>query len=83
MITAWSLLIIAVLLAPIASLAASKESDQPDKEMLRMMDVLKDWDVINNMDMIRDLQQNGPPPRQSPPKAGEGGTPLPKKEAAK
>jgi hypothetical protein len=71
------------MMQPLGSLAATKPAEQPDKEMLRMMDFLKDWDVINNMEMMKDLQQVAPEAGQ-PPRAGvRETTPARKKEATK
>ena len=36
--------------------AATKGNPPPDKEMLQIMDFLKDIDVIRQMDMMQDLQ---------------------------
>jgi hypothetical protein len=78
----WHLLLIFVML-PLASMAATKQVEQPDKEMLRMMDFLKDWEVINNMEMMKDMQQVAPE-TNPPPRAGaREPTPMRKKEAAK
>ena len=80
----WLLLLLLCLTQPVGSFAASKTPEPPDKEMLRMMDFLKDWDVINNMEMMKDLQQVAPEGSQ-PPRGGarEPAAPMRKKEAAK
>jgi len=72
----WLLLLIFVL-QPLGSLAATKQVEQPNKEMLRMIDFLKDWEVINNMEMMKDLQQVAPEAGAREP------APTRKKEAAK
>jgi hypothetical protein len=71
------------LIEPFGSFAATKAAEQPDKEMLRMMDFLKDWDVINNMEMMKDLQQVAPEANQSPRPSDRAPAPKNKKEAAK
>lgn len=78
----WLLLLIFVM-QPLGSLAATKQSEQPDKEMLRMMDFLKDWEVINNMEMMKDMQQVAPETNQPPRADAREPTPMRKKEAAK
>ena len=44
-------------LTPPAVSAASKEVEQPDREMLRMLDFLKDMEVVKNMEMMKDIRQ--------------------------
>ena len=78
----WHLVLIFVIL-PLGSLAATKQAEQPDKEMLRMMDFLKDWEVINNMEMMKDMQQVAPEANQPPRTGAREPTPTRKKEAAK
>lgn len=78
----WVLLLI-FMMQPLGSPAATKQAEQPDKEMLRMMDFLKDWDVINNMEMMKDMQQIAPEVGQSPRPSARAPAPLQKKEAAK
>ena len=46
-----------LLLTPPAVSAASKEVAQPNREMLRMLDFLKDMEVIKNMEMMKDIGQ--------------------------
>ncbi|MGE5820236.1 MAG: hypothetical protein ACM37Z_19580 [Deltaproteobacteria bacterium] len=78
----WLLLLLWVMKSP-GSFAATKQVEQPDKEMLRMMDFLKDWDVINNMEMLKDLQQVAPETGQPPRAGAREPVPAQKKEAAK
>jgi len=78
----WLLLLVFVM-QPLGSLAATKQTETPDKEMLRMMDFLKDWEVINNMEMMKDMQEVAPETQQSPPSGARAPTPMRKKEAAK
>ena len=77
------LLLLLWMMNPPGSSAATKQVEQPDKEMLRMMDFLKDWDVINNMEMMKDLQQIAPD--ASPPSRADTRelAPARKKEAIK
>jgi hypothetical protein len=78
----WLLLLLWVMKPP-ALFAATKQVEQPDKEMLRMMDFLKDWDVINNMEMLKDMQQIGPEAGQPQRAGAREPAPPRKKEAAK
>jgi hypothetical protein len=64
-------------------MAATKQTETPDKEMLRMMDFLKDWEVINNMDMMKDMQQVAPETQPSPRSGARPPAPARKNEAAK
>lgn len=48
-------LLLMLLLDPTA-LAATKQDELPDREMLRMIDFLRDWEMIKNMEMMRELQ---------------------------
>jgi hypothetical protein len=77
------LLLLLWLTESVGSFAATKQVEQPDKEMLRMMDLLKDWDVINNMEMMKDLQEVAPEAGQPPRSGGRAPVPTRKKEAAK
>ena len=38
-----------------SSLAATKKEELPDREMLKMMDLLREWDMIKNLDLMRQL----------------------------
>jgi hypothetical protein len=51
-------LLATVLLAASASnlFAATKDSELPDREMLRMMEFLRQMEMIKQMDMLRDMQ---------------------------
>ncbi len=77
------LLLLFFLMPAWGSLAATKQTETPDKEMLRMMDFLKDWEVINNMEMMKDMQQVAPETQQTPRSATRTPTPMRKNEAAK
>ncbi len=52
----WVFLFSLVLTPPAVS-AASKEVEQPDREMLKMLDFLKDMEVIKDMEMMKDIGQ--------------------------
>ena len=49
------LILAAVLFAGLPLLAASKDNERPDREMLQMMDLLRDIEVIRQMDMMQDM----------------------------
>ena len=37
--------------------AAPKDSDRPDKEMLQMMELLKNMEMIKQIDLMQDMQK--------------------------
>jgi hypothetical protein len=39
-----------------AAFAATKDSDPPDREMLKMMEFLRQMEMIKQMEMLRDMQ---------------------------
>ncbi len=78
----WVFLFSLVLTPPAVS-AASKEVEQPDKEMLRMLDFLKDMEVIKNMEMMKDLRQLERMRDQASRDPGRPATPTTKKEQTK
>lgn len=59
-----------------SSFAGTKEEELPDREMIRLMELLREWDMIKNLDLMRQLvnlegTEEGPadetgqkPPRQ-------------------
>ncbi|MGH7775524.1 MAG: hypothetical protein ACREQA_25140 [Candidatus Binatia bacterium] len=47
--------VIFFLFFPLTSFAAAKE-EEPDREMLRVMELLGDWEMIKNLDLIRQLE---------------------------
>lgn len=71
-----------LVLAPAAS-AASKEVAQPDREMLRMLDFLKDMEVIKQMEMMKDMGQLERMRDQVSRDPGRPSTATTKKEPAK
>jgi hypothetical protein len=76
------LILAAVLFAGLPLLAASKDNERPDREMLQMMDLLRDMEVIRQMDMMQDMpdvENAGDPAKGTAQKA----TPRNKKETAK
>ena len=49
-------LVLAVLLvAPVASPSATKDQSPPDKEMLKMIEFLRDMEMIKQLDMMQEL----------------------------
>ncbi len=71
-----------LVLAPAAS-AASKEPEPPDREMLRMIDFLKDMELIKNLEMMKDIRQLEQMRDQVSRDPGRPSTPTTKKEPAK
>ena len=49
------ILLIMFFAAPLL-LAASKDNERPDKEMLQMMDFLREMEMIRQLDMMKDMQ---------------------------
>jgi hypothetical protein len=49
--------------------AAAQETEKPDREMLRLMELLKDLEMLQQIDMMRDMHEpdyaGGAPSRQS------------------
>jgi hypothetical protein len=78
----WVFLFSLVLTPPAVS-AVSKEVEQPDKDMLRMLDFLKDMEVIKNMEMMKDIRQLERMRDQASRDPGRPSTPTTKKEPAK
>jgi len=72
---------LALLLATVQPVgSATQERDLPDREMLRMIDLLRDMEMIKRMEMMRDLQRleagasqanNSTPPKAVPPSKKE------------
>ena len=60
--------------------AANKDPEQPDKEMLRMMDFLRDMEMLKQMEMMPDVQHLERPADRINP-APQRGSPPPKKVA--
>jgi hypothetical protein len=78
------LLVAAALTLPaVEAPAATKESAPPDKELLRMMDFLTDWEVIQQIEKMKEMEQVGRE-RENGSRAGTSArAPVKKKEAAK
>jgi hypothetical protein len=69
-----------LVLIPTVTLAASKEPEQPDKEMLRMIDFLKDLEVIRDMEMMKDMQRLEQMRDQAARDPGQSSSPPAKKK---
>lgn len=65
-----------------AAFGASADSGPPDREMLRMMDLLRDMEMIKQIDMLQDMQrlENSDPVKDS---AAQKSAPGKKKETPK
>ena len=66
MARSYGLMLVALLFTGSVLPAATKDDPPPDKEMLQMMEILRDIDVIRQMDMMQELQSKGTN-RQKPP----------------
>jgi len=66
-----------VALATSIGVAATKDARPPDREMLKMMEFLRDMEMIKQMEMLRDMQTiestdslaKGEAPPRNPPRA--------------
>ena len=56
MARSYGLMLVALLFTGSVLPAATKDDPPPDKEMLQMMEILRDIDVIRQMDMMQELQ---------------------------
>jgi hypothetical protein len=54
----WLPLIILLIVAP-AAYGATKEPELPDKEMLKMMDLLREMEMIKQLEMMQDMDRAG------------------------
>jgi HAMP domain-containing protein len=76
-------LVALALFVALAGFAATKNTEPPDREMLRMMDLLREMEMIKQIDMLQDMHnvEAGVEPVKSatPQKAAPGK----KKETAK
>ena len=75
--------VLLVLAVSTAGFAASKDSQPPDKEMLRMMDFLREMEMIKQAEMMQDLSQIEQVGDQSPNTRLQKPVPSKRKEAAK
>ena len=62
--------------------AATKDSEPPDREMLKMMELLREMEMIKQIDMLQDMQrlENSDPVKDS---AAQKSAPGKKKETPK
>ena len=77
------LVLLVLAMASSSSLAATQPAEKPEKDMLRMIDFLKDWEMINNMEMMKDMQQVAPEMQVPPRSSARIPAPARKSEAAK
>lgn len=47
--------IFSLLLFYSSSFAGAKQEELPDREMLKLMELLRDWEMIKNLDLMRQL----------------------------
>lgn len=79
---AW-LILLGVLAVSRAGFTATKDSQPPDKEMLRMMDFLREMELIKQAEMMQDLSQVGQIGDQRPDPPARKPVPPKRKEVAK
>ena len=77
------LLMAALFLAPVASSSATKDQSPPDKEMLKMLEFLRDLDMIKQLDMMQDLHNIEATGDQAKNNPAQKPLPGQKKESAK
>lgn len=70
-----ALLTLILSLAALPITAAEKYTEKPDPEMLRIMEVLREWDMLKNMQLFKEMPRVG----QDAPLAGAVQTPVPTK----
>jgi hypothetical protein len=71
-----------VVLAAMEAPAVSKPPP-PDKELLRMMDLLTDWEVIQHMEKMKELEDARAEEQKAPRAGTRAPSPGKRKEAAK
>ena len=75
-------IVLLVLTVSTVGFAANKDSQPPDKEMLRMMDFLREMEMIKQAEMMQDLSQVEPVGQSSDTRPQKS-LPSKRKEAAK
>jgi hypothetical protein len=69
-----------VILVAVPCFAATKDADQPDREMLRMMEFLREIEMLKQMELMREMQQVEPIGDSSPRPASDKSSTTKKKE---
>ena len=77
------LVVAALVLAPVASSSATKQQSPPDKEMLKMLEFLRDMEMIKQLDMMQDLQTIEAAGAEAKTSTAPKSVPERKKESAK
>ena len=72
-----------VLAAAPPAAAATKDSEIPDKEMLRMMELLREMEMIKQLEMMRELDRAESLGEQAKNSLPQKSAPATKKEAPK
>jgi hypothetical protein len=85
MITTSWMKVLLVLLIVSPALAATKDNEKPDREILRMMDFLRELELMKNIEMMQDLPHVDVEQIRDQTPGATGQKPLPerKKEAVK
>jgi hypothetical protein len=63
--------------------ATPKDNNQPDKEMLQMMELLNNMEIIKQIDLMQDMQKVEPVGEPAASTASQKSSSVKKKEAAK
>ncbi|HKY08109.1 MAG TPA: hypothetical protein VJQ55_07710 [Candidatus Binatia bacterium] len=77
----FAVLLLAANISP--GFAATKDSETPDREMLRMMEFLRQMEMIKQMDMLREMQHVDGGAAESKTPAPQTRAPEKKKETVK
>lgn len=77
------LMLLVVLTAAWPSLAATKDSERPDRELLRMMEFLREMEMIKQMEIMQDMQNVESLGDQAPVTTAKTPAPVRKKEATR
>jgi len=48
--------IVFLLISFSSSFAATKAEERPDREMLKLMELLRDWEMIKELDLMRQIE---------------------------
>jgi hypothetical protein len=63
--------------------AATKQPAPPDRELLKMMDLLSDWEVIQHMEKVKEIEQLGSEDKSAAGAGRPATAPVKRKETRK
>jgi len=64
-------------------LAGAKPEEPPDREMLKLIELLRDWDMIKNLDLMRQMDQVEPTAEPGREPVSQGNQPRKTKDRQK